>query len=319
MSVSKEVDKSIFKSKKVEWLKLEGNKLLVIDVSAVMRSNMKYLDTPQNRIQGLYKEGNKKVLSWVVDGEKFNTSALYGILRLFKTFNIHDNVVFCFDSVKNLRKDIDKNYKRSRVKQGNEYYDQVNSFYKMLQLSGFTCLMEEGYEGDDLINKVVKDNYNKYDYIGVVSNDKDLTHLIDDKVFWLNALRTKGDIHRWNYEKELKVPYNTIILYKALVGDMSDEYKGVDGFGDKSFSKLVSGLKLPYERGIEENLIKNIGFNSLEESQALKSLKLAQPLMIDKKFNVSKDIDWFMFYEFCGKFGVKSIQKYVENEGLLDI
>lgn len=315
----KNPNSKIFTSKTVAWNKITNKKLLIVDVSAVMRSNMKYLDTPENRIKGLYTYSNRVPLSYEIDGELFNTSALYGILRLFKLFKLQEDVIFCFDGAKNLRKTIDNNYKRSRVKQGNEYFDQVNSFYKMLQLGGFSAYLEEGYEGDDLINKAVIDNYDEYEYIGIVTNDKDLSHLVDEKVFILNALRKKGDIHYWNYEKELNIPYNTILLYKSLVGDSSDEYKGVKGFGKKSFEKLVSSFNKPFKKGNEELVIKSYGFTDEQESQALHCLNLAQPLIIDKNIKVNRDVDWFNLYEFCGQFGINSIQKYIEEENLLEI
>ena len=200
---------------KVEWNKLKGDKLMVVDVSAVMRTNQVYLNTPDNIIKGLYnphKKFQQKQLYTVIDDEFFNTSAMYGLLRIFRMFELTSNVIFCFDSVKNLRKDIDKNYKGNRVKQGNEYYDQVNTIYKMLESVGFRVCLVDGYEGDDLINYVVEENYDDYDHVGILTNDKDLTHLVRDNVYWLNCRRTKGDIHLGNYEDMLGIPYNSIIL-----------------------------------------------------------------------------------------------------------
>lgn len=311
-------------NKSVNWNKLEGSKLLVVDVSAVMRTNQVYLDTPDNRLSGVYNPKTakyKKQLYIELEDEIFNTSAMFGLLRIFKTFELTNNVVFCFDSVKNLRKDIDKNYKGNRVKVGSEYYDQLNTLYKMLERSGFTAIMEEGLEADDLISYVVEDNEDDFDHIGVLTNDKDLTHLVRENVYWLNVLRTKGDIHLYNYEDKLGIPYNSIILYKSLVGDTSDYYKGVKGFGKKSFEKLFD-LEL---KGKEEYIYKNeleiiekLNLTQDKINQAKLSYNLAKPYdyLVKAKgleVDVNADIKWNVFKLFLKKFEMKSIIDYIES------
>lgn len=308
---------------RVEWNKLEGDKLMVVDVSAVMRTNQVYLNTPNNIIAGLYNPNaryQKKELYTIIDDEYFNTSAMYGLLRIFKLFNLTSNVIFCFDSVKNLRKDIDKNYKGNRVRQGNEYYDQVNSVYKMLESVGYNVCLREGYESDDLIDYVVKYNKEDYDHIGILTNDKDLTHLVDDNVYWLNCLRTKGDIHKGNYEDMLGIPYNTITLYKALVGDSSDNFKGVKGFGKVSYKKLIENELKNYNlaeiRGNEEKVIYNLTtLNAEQKKEAFRCLKLAQPLEYKGKLECSEneDIDWGKMKVFLGMFEMKSIIEYIDS------
>lgn len=314
-------------NKTVNWNKLEGSKLMVVDVSAVMRTNQIYLDTPDNRLSGVYNPRTakyKKPLYIELEDEIFNTSAMFGLLRIFKTFQLTNNVVFCFDSVKNLRKDIDKNYKGNRVKQGSEYYDQVNTLFKMFERSGFSALMIDGFEADDLVSHTVEKYVDDYDHIGVLTNDRDLTHLVRDNVYWLNVLRTKGDIHRYNYEEMQKIPYNTIILKKALVGDASDNFKGVKGFGDKSFDKLFLNElkgKEGYVYKNELDIIEKLNLSQDKINQAKASYNLAKPYDYllkakDVEFDVEADIKWNVFKLFLKKFQMKSILDYIESVGL---
>lgn len=311
--------------KEVVWNKLEGDKLLVVDVSAVMRTNHVYFDTPENRLSGLYVPNKyRKELSIVLEDEdgyeeKFNTSAMYGLLRLFNQFELDTNVIFCFDSVYNLRKEIDKNYKGNRVKQGNEYYDQVNTVFKILEKSNFTVLMEEGLEADDLINTVVLNNKDDYDHIGVLTNDRDLTHLVDDNVYWLNCIRSRGDIHKGNYEEMLGIPYNTIILYKTLVGDSSDNIKGVKGFGKKTFDKLVedlesSNLDFSTIKGEELTIVEYLGLEGDRESEARNSYNLVKPMYAEiTNCYETIDVDWNIFKGFLRKYKMNSILKYIDT------
>lgn len=308
---------------RVEWNKLEGDKLMVVDVSAVMRTNQVYLNTPDNIIKGLYNPNarfQKKELYTIIEDEFFNTSAMFGLLRIFQTFNLTSNVIFCFDSVKNLRKEIDSNYKGNRVKQGNEYYDQVNTLYKMLESVGFNVCLQDGYESDDLIAYVVEQNKDDYDHISILTNDKDLTHLVEDNVYWLNCRRTKGDIHKGNYEDMLGIPYNTITLFKALVGDSSDNFKGVKGFGKARYKKLLDTELKDYNletvRGNEKGIIYNLNtLNTEQKKDAFRCLSLALPIPVKTQFDCSEneDIDWLKMKVFLEMFEMKSIIKYIDS------
>lgn len=66
--------------------KLKGTKLFVVDVSAMMRTNYVKLSTGSGEdvFNGYSNKFKKRELSWEVDGEIFNTSALYGLLRIFR-------------------------------------------------------------------------------------------------------------------------------------------------------------------------------------------------------------------------------------------
>lgn len=294
------------------------DKLLVVDVSAVMRTNMVYRDTPENRLAGLYhpiRHRNKQALSIIYDNEEMNTSAMYGLLRIFKTFQLEHNVVFCFDSPTNLRKTINENYKNNRVKQNDEYFDQVNTMYKLLELSRFPVMMVEGLEADDCIYHVVRRYKDDYKHIGILTNDKDLTHLVDETVSWYNVIRTRGDIHFSNYEEVLGIPYNTIVFYKSLVGDNSDNIKGAHGVGKKRFEKIMSTLDPKDVHLNEYDLIGQVGLTDTQVEQARDSLMLVIPRDHNEAINyeIDDDIHWRLFRRFLERFEMMSIVRYVDT------
>lgn len=68
--------------------------------------------------------------------------------------------------------------------------------------------------------------------------DADLLALVSDQV---SVLR-KGEFHGTGSYTQYKVPYQHIALNKALVGDSSDGYGGVTGFGEKAWEKLSATL-----------------------------------------------------------------------------
>lgn len=306
--------------------KLTGSKLYVVDVSSVMRSNYVPFSEPSSgedlfTSKPSYNKFKKQELSWEVDGEKFNTSSLYGLLRLLRTYGFDDHYVFCFDTPKNFRKEESEDYKLGRVKAEDDYFDQVNVAREMLSDVGFTTHSVSGYEGDDFVVETVNQNKSLFDHVFVISNDYDMAQNIDDNVYFKNVIQTRGDIDKSNYEERLKCPYNSIVLYKALVGDTSDNIKGVYRFGPKSFYKFIDdeGIynDLPSIRRDrkEYNVIKDsVYLNDEQKKQALDSLRLVVP-RIPKDYsnwNPSKQIDKEMFKFYLEKYGMKSISNSIK-------
>lgn len=304
-------------SVKKDW---KGKKsLLVVDVSAVMRSKYIPLMSEGEMVFTRKYRGNKfrKPLSHYVMGEEMNTSAMFGLFQLFQMYGTNVDYVFCFDAPNNLLKKINSNYKKNRVKMGNDYFDQVNTVYKVLEESGFTVMLEEGYEGDHCVHEAVEYNYDKYDHIGVITNDHDLACLVDEKVVWINTLKKVSDITMANYPLILDCPYNAILLKKCLVGDVSDEIAGVRGFGKVRFQRFFEDEEL-YGEDIymnEVEIIKNTDLlTDIQKAEALEALELILPLQVSVSARVKSDINVRVLRAFLNKFGMKSIIKLWEVE-----
>lgn len=301
---------------KKDW---KGKKsLLVVDVSAVMRT--KYVESMSGGEAMFKQKGGgsrfqRTALTYEVDGEEMNTSSMFGLFQLFQMYGTDKDYVFCFDAPNNLLKTIDKNYKKNRVKMGNEYFDQVNTVYKVLEESGFTVMIEEGYEGDHHVHEAVESNYDKYDHIGVITNDHDLSCLVDEKVSWINTLKKRTDITMENYSLVLDCPYNAILLKKCLVGDKSDGIAGVRNFGQVKFMRFFEDEEL-YGEDIYMNEVSIIeesdNLTDIQKSEALDALKLIIPLSVSTSARVKKNIDELVLRAFLSKYGMKSIVKLWE-------
>ena len=289
---------------KVEQDKLEGSKLHIVDVNSVGRARWFHF----------------KDFCWEVDGEIVGTGAIYGILSLFKKIPLHEPVVFCFDSKNNLRKKEYDGYKKSRSSAGlDNYFKQMEILKSILVNSRFSTLWRDGYEADDFIDYVTFKYRDKYDNIFIYSGDYDLAHLVDRNIYLINSVSKRNDISINNYESVLGIPYNTIFLYKATVGDNSDEIKGIKGFGKKSFNKFINDIsKIYYTPDIRyKNLEKQIildydGFSEEQREQALQSLNVILPKR-PAEFLVD-DIEYFkvdetLFKWYLERFGMKSILK----------
>lgn len=253
--------------------KSKESTLVVVDVSAVMRTNYVPLDQTGVKFP-------KRTLSYPLNGKDFNTSAMYGLLRLFTRYGLGVDYVFCFDSHINDLKAFDKTYKAGRVIPTSEYFDQLNAVRDAMIACRFNVALVEGYEADHMVHVAIQQTHQDYDRILVVTNDIDLASAVNDKVIWVNTLQKKSDICIANFEEITKCPYNTILLKKALVGDASDKIKGVAGFGAMKFKKFltIECLDPMNVAGNEKAIIENAA--TLDESmkeQGLHALHLVYP------------------------------------------
>lgn len=115
----------------------------------------------------------------------------------------------------------------------------------------------EGVESDDLIAQYVIDNH-KNENINIYTNDRDLCQLIEyDNVNLILAnkyvILNKGDkfeekrhilINKNNYRKHFGIHYKNIVLVKSILGDNSDNIKGVRMLSEEKLLKYVPELKV---------------------------------------------------------------------------
>lgn len=300
-----------------EWKNKDS--LIIVDVSAHMRTNDAG-DLKENKeAEDLFfnrkpKRFERKVLSTEIGGEEMVVTSLYKLMNLFKQYGTHHTWVFAFDIGKSFRKNIDKKYKANRVKMGNYYYAQVNTAYKILEDAGFTVLSRKLMEADDCIAEAVRQNYDYYDKIGIITNDHDLSHLVDEKgkVNWLSVKKTYADIHLDNYFQQNKCPYNAILLKRAMVGDTADEIRGIYRFGEKSFIKFLDkeGLHGKNVRGKEREILENTdNLTEDQKAQALHCWELVEPKSIDIDATANDLVQWSILEAFFKEYNFKSLLK----------
>ena len=247
----------------------------------------------------LLRNGKLKRLSAVIDNSTVDTTYLYYITKELEgipsELGLDRNEVklsICFDSKHNKRKEIDKDYKGTRDKVlTQEDFDTIDSLYD-IYAKIYSVYRVDGYEADDLIASLAKYT-DSYDKIYVMSPDKDLIHLVSDKVAMIRTnpyKQLRQIVDRSNYEEfmeksfSVQAPYNSILLYLSTVGDTADNIKGIKGFGKKAFNDLISSLSskgIDYERLTErsslEQFIKD-NFDSDKATEAMESLELVYPI-----------------------------------------
>ena len=100
-------------------------------------------------------------------------------------------------------------------------------------------MYSEGSEADDLIYSVSEEAKKEAEVV-ISSFDSDFFQLIDDRV---SVLRFRGKSSvLWNKEKfygEFSFSPSSYVLYKAILGDTSDNIPGVSGIGKKRAGVIV--------------------------------------------------------------------------------
>ncbi len=213
------------------------------------------------------------------DGTLVN--AVYGfittLLKALKEFK-PSYVAVAFDKKgPTFRHEQYKEYKATRVKAPQEFYDQIPLAHDVLDAFRIPVFEKDGYEADDVIGTMAKQTEDKANVI-IATGDMDALQLIDDhiKVFTLRKGMSDTVVYDSAAVKErYGLTPKQIIDYKALAGDASDNIPGVKGVGEKTATELLK------EFGDIETLYEELERNS-PRAEKLKS-GVKEKLSKDKK------------------------------------
>ena len=188
-------------------------------------------------------------------------NAVYGfttlLLKIIKELE-PDYLLAAFDLAgKTFRHEEYTAYKAQRVKQADEFYQQIPLAQEVLAAFNIPVLTKAGFEADDVIGTIADTVYKKYKNIKttIITGDLDALQLVNERTEVLTLKRGFNDtiIYDLNLVKErYGLEPEQLIDLKALKGDASDNIKGVKGIGEKGAESLIQ------EFGSLENLYKKI-------------------------------------------------------------
>jgi DNA polymerase-1 len=130
-------------------------------------------------------------------------------------------------------------YKANRAEMPGDLVQQIPYIRRALEGYRIPILQLEGYEADDVIGtlarKAAAESYSVY----VVSSDKDMLQLVNDKVCVLNPPKDNLICDAAKVEELLGVPPSKVVDVMALRGDSVDNIPGAPGIGDKGSVELI--------------------------------------------------------------------------------
>ncbi|MFX0084344.1 MAG: 5'-3' exonuclease H3TH domain-containing protein [Candidatus Hodarchaeota archaeon] len=175
--------------------------------------------------------------------------AVYGFKKALETIkkNLHlEKIVVTFDCPgESHRKKLDENYKGNRPEMPQEIQKQIVIIKNMLEDMHIPQYEKAGVEADDIIGILCSKLKDRCEHIYVVTADKDMCQLIDDKVSIFKYIKKKWRICDSKYvEERYGIKPNQFRDYLAIVGDVADNIpKAIPKVGPKTAAKLLKKYK----------------------------------------------------------------------------
>ena len=205
-----------------------------------------------------------------------------------------------FDSKeKTFRHKFDTEYKANRPETPEDFIIDIKNLQKILEILDIVTITMPGYEADDILGTLAVEASNRGYRVKVLSGDKDLFQLIDDKknisILYLEGNRIKSSSERKYTEitsttviERLGITSDQVIDYKALCGDKSDNIPGVKGIGEKTAVKLLTQYKtlegiyhnIEYIKGANQKKLKE-GKKEADRSRYLAKIIINCPLVFN--------------------------------------
>lgn len=140
------------------------------------------------------------------------------------------------------------NYKSFGTKE-EEDESKMNEVVRLmdyLKLLPVNCICIDKLEADDVMGYLSQKIYKEYKDAEVItmSSDNDYLQLVNDRISHWSPTKKKQYFVK-EIEEEFGVHPENFIIYKALIGDTSDNIPGVHGIGKNTVSKLFDILKEP--------------------------------------------------------------------------
>ncbi|OGH12103.1 MAG: hypothetical protein A2857_03205 [Candidatus Levybacteria bacterium RIFCSPHIGHO2_01_FULL_36_15] len=251
------------------------------------------------------------------------TGAVYGFFSMLLKI-IQDQKPDClavtFDRPKpTFRKALFVGYQAHRPKMDDDLSGQIQVVHEILHDASMPIYEVDGFEADDVIGTIAqKVQSSKFKVqsseIIIVSGDKDMLQLVNSHVKILAPVIGITKMVLYDEEKvkeKLGVEPSQVPDYKAIVGDPSDNYLGINGIGPKTAISLIE------KYGGVEQIYQNIG--KIEKENPKLALKLAEnqetAILGIKLATIVCDVPLsFSFSECsCAKISRKNLKKAFEK------
>src|SRR5579884_4009352 len=130
-------------------------------------------------------------------------------------------------------------YKANRAEMPGDLAQQVPYIRRALEAYRIPILESAGYEADDVIGTLARKAAAQSYPVYVVSSDKDMMQLVDEKICVLNPPKDNLICDAAKVEEILGVPPERVVDVMALRGDSIDNIPGAPGIGDKGSVELI--------------------------------------------------------------------------------
>ncbi len=150
-----------------------------------------------------------------------------------------DYLVVVWDSPgEKRRKQLYSEYKANRDSTPEDLKTQFANIRRVVEAYGFESTEFEGEEADDVIATLVRAATAKGLEVEIASTDRDMMQLVTDRVTVIDTMKDRR-FGPEEVEARFGVPPESVLDFRSLVGDSSDNIPGVKGIGEKGAAKLI--------------------------------------------------------------------------------
>ena len=182
-------------------------------------------------------------------------------------------------------------YKANRSQMPEDLAQQLPYIRRALDAYRIPILQSQGYEADDVIGTLAEKAAAQSYPVYVVSSDKDMLQLVNDRICVLNPPKDNLICDSAKVEEILGVPPERVVDVMALRGDSIDNIPGAPGIGDKGSVELIKRFgsveaALDHAAEVEKKSYRESLLNNRDAVMISKQL-----VTIDRNVPVEFDVD----------------------------
>lgn len=280
----------------------------------------------------------------LTSGER-DTQSIFSVIKRIRdifAYNPTSNIIVLWDG-RSWRKDFYKEYKANRettekaIEARKEYYIQKEQIIRGLELLGVRQVWGTNQEADDMAAMLSKSLSMKGEQVTLMTADKDWQQLVDKNVSWLDIIHAKS-CNLKNFNEVTGFENSELFIEaKCILGDPSDNIKGINGIGPKalegiysaydSFGDFLHHLEVDRAHAVSEWLLAKgktmpkalreldieAARNKLSDNKVLVDLHTVVKPKIDKIVDKRGKFDIKEFEEFCYEHAFLSITKNIKT------
>jgi len=173
-----------------------------------------------------------------------STEAIYifhNMLRKLMASHKPEYIAAIFESsAPTFRSESFADYKANRTEMPQDLAEQIPYIRRLLDAMRIPVLEFPSYEADDVIGAIASRDHGQQLEVVIVSSDKDMLQLVNDRVFMLNPMKDDEWYDAAKVEAYLGVKPSQVADLLALKGDAIDNIPGAPGIGDKGARDLIA-------------------------------------------------------------------------------
>lgn len=165
----------------------------------------------------------------------------HNMLRKLLTSFKPDYIAAVFETTEStLRSQAFAEYKANRSEMPPDLGEQIPYVRRTLEAMRIPVLEFPGYEADDVIGAIACRKPEKPLEVVIVSSDKDMLQLVNERVFMLNPMKDDTWYDAAKVEEFMGVKPTQVADLLALKGDAIDNIPGAPGIGDKGAKDIIA-------------------------------------------------------------------------------